>query len=202
MECKWKQKRLWFYRLDCFNLNLLECKFVTAIKAGERGSGFNLNLLECKFSTLSPLSVGLKCFNLNLLECKFFWNNSHVAFNSVLISTYWNVNCSTMHMVIVIQHVLISTYWNVNWTKIKICGNRAGFNLNLLECKSEQMRSKHLRIQSFNLNLLECKLLLFERCTETWQVLISTYWNVNFSALIISSIGISFNLNLLECKST
>ena len=60
-----------------------------------------------------------------------------------------------------------------------LASKRFGFNLNLLECKSSEHTEQGLYL----------------------KVLISTYWNVNVSALIGADNCMGFNLNLLECKS-
>ena len=88
----WEQ-RLGFYGYrDCFNLNLLECKFEFHRFCFCGYTRFNLNLLECKSIIIDKLSVLLR----------------------VLISTYWNVNEQPMWAVKRGHIVLISTYWNVN----------------------------------------------------------------------------------------
>ena len=53
-----------------FNLNLLECKCLTAYAVEHDMRGFNLNLLECKFNIKLCKKCTAYCFNLNLLECK------------------------------------------------------------------------------------------------------------------------------------
>ena len=76
----------------------------------------------------------------------------------VLISTYWNVNNIEYLLKSGYDPVLISTYWNVNASIIRRTSERqVRFNLNLLECKSENVVEKPF----------------------PHQVLISTYWNVN-----------------------
>ena len=55
----------------------------------------------------------------------------------VLISTYWNVNVKSYANTLPVIVVLISTYWNVNQDIQTLISKRiGGFNLNLLECKS------------------------------------------------------------------
>ena len=141
-----------------FNLNLLECKSVCCNDNGISADCFNLNLLECKCRRTAAECVPTVRFNLNLLECKLTWLFLHVQSPPVLISTYWNVNHRWIQWYCRVWNVLISTYWNVNdfppdaWF---IC---AGFNLNLLECKSILEVSISISWYCFNLNLLECKL--------------------------------------------
>ena len=76
--------------------------------------------------------------------------------------------------------VLISTYWNVNNGLSNYLATTNSFNLNLLECKSQQMIESERKLASFNLNLLECKFFSCSLLENTLKVLISTYWNVNF----------------------
>ena len=54
--------------------------------------------------------------------------------------------------------------------------------------------------RGINRNILECKFVTDIQNTENQQVLIETYWNVNF--VIASIIGIlpRINRNILECK--
>ena len=119
------------------------------------------------------------CFNLNLLECKCLIVRLTWFWKQVLISTYWNVNNNAACSAADSTFVLISTYWNVNSALKAVSAScYAGFNLNLLECKS-----KH----SWTFTIFE-------------QVLISTYWNVNFFSVACMIPISSFNLNLLECK--
>ena len=75
---------------------------------------FNLNLLECKFIRNSFIPFCRVCFNLNLLECKFCFCSDLNCNAFVLISTYWNVNHRCIQCHCWVWNVLISTYWNVN----------------------------------------------------------------------------------------
>ena len=121
---------------------------------------FNLNLLECKSESVATSNGFEDCFNLNLLECKFVRpHQKNGCCVRVLISTYWNVNLSRFLFCFFQAVVLISTYWNVNTAKDMYSCIEAGFNLNLLECKSIRA---------------------FAKCRGIY-VLISTYWNVNIS---------------------
>ena len=59
-----------------------------------------------------------------------------------------------------------------------------------------------MNIGSFNLNLLECKYQQISKIIKLLKVLISTYWNVNGENINNFAVETdSFNLNLLECKS-
>ena len=146
------------FKHQSFNLNLLECKFITvfvyiiniqvliltywnvnASLGGERlraEQGFNLNLLECKLPFYFQFQNLALCFNLNLLECK----------------------CSSQLVEYLCIVVLILTYWNVNlklneFTTVLLLS----FNLNLLECKLCITSFYSNWYFCFNLNLLECK---------------------------------------------
>ena len=75
-----------------------------------------------------------------------------------------------------------------------------GINRNILECKFFIHHPFCNRKQGINRNILECKFVTDIQNTENQQVLIETYWNVNF--VIASIIGIlpRINRNILECK--
>ena len=77
---------------NSFNLNLLECKFLTISKTFYHQRCFNLNLLECKYILEAFADAIPNSFNLNLLECKLLFCRVFQSGCLVLISTYWNVN--------------------------------------------------------------------------------------------------------------
>ena len=141
---------------------------------------FNLNLLECKLIICLWRVIFSVCFNLNLLECKFLGSLVSFSSNSVLISTYWNVNEFQQVYAYTQLYVLISTYWNVNLQLFNLfIASDSSFNLNLLECKSSPALCQAVSHLRFNLNLLECKFSWTPIAEFCITVLISTYWNVN-----------------------
>ena len=78
------------------------------------------------------------------------------------------------------MRVLIYPYWNVNGARRRVrAAGSGGFNLSILECKSQTARA------------------VATRC----GVLIYPYWNVNFlDSCRYPVMYARFNLSILECK--
>ena len=56
--------------VTCFNLSILECKFVEHSEGKAKADRFNLSILECKYYIQYIHCYKPTGFNLSILECK------------------------------------------------------------------------------------------------------------------------------------
>ena len=128
-----------------------------------------------------PRRVCSPAFNLSILECKFA-KRRKCRYNraQLLISPYWNVNCTAWLSGRTRQHLLISPYWNVN-ESIRKRNN----------CEYSLLISPYWNVNRNRRGSL---------CVRRW-LLISPYWNVNKMATASNAkSNWPFNLSILECK--
>ena len=141
---------------------------------------FNLSILECKSGPQHDRNAPSPRFNLSILECKCCTAGRSSMTGTVLIYPYWNVNNVGLQWDAGRQAVLIYPYWNVNRQFVAIIHAKTdGFNLSILECKSDFEKENREHWPGFNLSILECKSL-----SAAPQMLSAS----------------CFNLSILECK--
>ena len=76
---------------------------------------FNRYMVECEYNYAYSTSKGLYCFNRYMVECEFIMTTRLILKTTVLIDTWWNVNCTYNQRPLRTYPVLIDTWWNVNY---------------------------------------------------------------------------------------
>ena len=71
-------------------------------------------MVECEFYNDTLMEAMKDCFNRYMVECECVPFAYGIWWLSVLIDTWWNVNCIIIYHRCVCIAVLIDTWWNVN----------------------------------------------------------------------------------------
>ena len=71
-------------------------------------------MVECECATVGHLFGWYHSFNRYMVECELWYKKIIQGEYTVLIDTWWNVNCIARSSNLYRRFVLIDTWWNVN----------------------------------------------------------------------------------------